>query len=496
MNNSLSYIRYHLWRDRNFLIVYCIFLISIFPLFSFGLHFSVNKTDRMTLFLIILFFVMFIVAFLLPIYLFHFLWNRREMDLYSCVGMKRKTFFTNIFFLGILYLWAFPGISLIITIPIIQVNFLDWEVLSIIGKIFTLTLLLYSFNTWAAIVSHSRLDAIILTVCYFIIPILLIASVMAMFSQYANEFIYCHLFDLFYESLLGNPLVRWLACLISVPTAGGLLIIEIILQFFVNETPVDFWLIPSGIWIIWLAICWIFYFGAKRSFILKKAEDAQTPTRSLWTYPMVISLLTLALFIFSYAWGYDHFLNPPFIVSVFLYFVLWFIAQRKIHIRLFQVVICIGLLICMFSAKSLFVQTSGFGFIQEKIPENIERLKIEITLNDMEESSYYTITTKVLDRKTEEKEMQELIKLQDRVIEDKKAEPDSSRWQSNAAVMVDVNFYFYIDDIEYTRHYTLMDDDADQKRDKYIALMNQLVEEGYVKQKQMEGLGVHSSTVA
>ena len=38
MNNSFAYIRYHIGRDRNFLILYGIVLVCMFPLLALGLQ--------------------------------------------------------------------------------------------------------------------------------------------------------------------------------------------------------------------------------------------------------------------------------------------------------------------------------------------------------------------------------------------------------------------------------------------------------------------------
>ena len=101
MNNSFAYIRYHIGRDRNFLILYGIVLVCLFPLLALGLQNNLKTRECLMILLFLLMAVMCVMALVLPVYLFHFLWNRREMDLYASVGMKRKTFYAHKYGIGV-----------------------------------------------------------------------------------------------------------------------------------------------------------------------------------------------------------------------------------------------------------------------------------------------------------------------------------------------------------------------------------------------------------
>ncbi|MFR9255598.1 MAG: hypothetical protein ACLVJ6_08905 [Merdibacter sp.] len=96
-----------------------------------------------------------------------------------------------------------------------------------------------------------------------------------------------------------HPLI---ASIISVPSAGILLAGEVPVQLMVEGIGNNVHLLPSGVWLVWLALSVALFFGARRSFITKKAEDAQTPTTSLFLYPCVICALTLALLLLSGGW--------------------------------------------------------------------------------------------------------------------------------------------------------------------------------------------------
>ena len=54
MNNSLNYIRYHMNRDRNFLILYGIALLCLFPLLALALKTILPPKDSVIVMLILL----------------------------------------------------------------------------------------------------------------------------------------------------------------------------------------------------------------------------------------------------------------------------------------------------------------------------------------------------------------------------------------------------------------------------------------------------------
>lgn len=187
MNNSFAYIRYHIGRDRNFLILYGIVLVCLFPLLALGLQNNLKTRECLMILLFLLMAVMCVMALVLPVYLFHFLWNRREMDLYASVGMKRKTFYAHKYGIGVAYLWLPPFVVLLLPMLLLRSGGMDLAVLEMMGKIFALVLLLYSLNVWIAIVCRSRLDAILMVVSYFVLPLLLILALQTLLVRHASR---------------------------------------------------------------------------------------------------------------------------------------------------------------------------------------------------------------------------------------------------------------------------------------------------------------------
>lgn len=123
MNNSLNYIRYHMKCDRNFLILYGIALLCLFPLLALALKTILPPKDSVIVMLILLGATQCCMAMILPLYLFHFLWNRREMDLYVCIAMKRKTLFIHKFLLGLLYLLVPTCLAFTLNMGILSIRF-------------------------------------------------------------------------------------------------------------------------------------------------------------------------------------------------------------------------------------------------------------------------------------------------------------------------------------------------------------------------------------
>ena len=124
----------------------------------------------------------------------------------------------------------------------------DLAVLEMMGKIFALGLLLYSLNVWIAIVCRSRLDAILMVVSYFVLPLLLILALQTLLVRHASLLVYCQPYDLLYEGVLTNPIIRWIASIISVPAAGILLAGEVPVQLMVEGIGNNVHLLPSGVW--------------------------------------------------------------------------------------------------------------------------------------------------------------------------------------------------------------------------------------------------------
>lgn len=487
MNSSLAYIRYHIWRDRDFLILYGISLLCIFPMLALGLHNSWNTEDSHLLMLFMFMISMFTMALLLPAYLFRFLWNRRELDLYACIGLKRKSFFTLKFLLGLGYLML-PCVAMSITFLIMGSSWISGDFLSIMGKTVCLSAVLYTIDVWIAVVCHSRIDAVLMIISYFVLPFLLMFSLLTLFLEYANELVYCQAYDLLVEGLLTNPLVRWIGSIISVPSAIILLVFEVLIEFTSASLPKNFWILPSGAWLLWLALCGMLFVGARRSFVLKKAEDAQSLTKSVFMYPVIISILTLSLLLISLSMRYEPLINAPLITSIFLYFILWFIAQRKIGIHIYHVVILAGLIILSVLTKELFLMSKGFGLIDERIDPYVEKLKVDIHLSEVYGDSHYVVTSSMFDQKNNAAKIEELIELQDMVIQDAKENyEETDTWADDTAVNIDVIFTYMEDQLEYTRYYTLVVHGDSELLDKYLEQIEQMQEQGLIVQEKREG---------
>lgn len=497
MNNSLAYIRYHLWRDRNFLILYGTVLLTLFPLLAFGLRSAIKLRQCTVVLLWMLLALMIVMALLLPIYLFDFLWDRRKMDLYACVGIKRKSLYACKYGIGMLYLWCPPFAAMLLTVFVLQNGSLFLEFSSTMGQIFLLALLLYSLNVWIAITCRSTLDAIVMVIGYFIVPFLLIFALWLLMYQNAQEFVYCYTYDLLYEGLLANPLIRWLVAIVSVPSACVLLANEMTAQMVVEGGVQQVQLLPVGAWVIWAALCVVLFFGAKRSFIAKRAEDAQTRTTAILLYPTLIAMLTLSLLLLSQSWrGQDwtpfSFLNPPLIAALFLFFVLGFVARRKICIRPRQ----IGVLCLLFAAvlvlKQSFLMSQGFGLINERISEQADQIQVEVSINSMS-GDYYHVST-VTAKQAENEEAVEMMRgLQETVIEDAKTQ--GAYWYENTDITIDISFRFMQNGTYCTRGYTLMANSGDERHQRYLDVLAQMQEEKLIVQEYKEGTTESESVV-
>ncbi len=489
MNNSLNYIRYHMNRDRNFLILYGIALLCLFPLLALALKTILPPKDSVIVMLILLGATQCCMAMILPLYLFHFLWNCREMDLYVCIAMKRKTLFIHKFLLGLLYLLVPTCLAFTLNMGILSIRFDQPYFALFAGKISTLMVLLYSFNVWIAVRCNSFLDAGVMVVCYFIVPIMLILALKNMFSSYAYELLYCQSYSVLYESLISNPLIRWIGSVLTVSSAGLMLIIEMTSKLSHVGMEKDFTymhLLPSGVWIVWLAIALIFFFAARRIFIAKKMEDAQTPSRSFFMYPMIIICFTLAMMLFSSDLNMESLFAPNIIASVFIYFLFWFVAQRKIKINWKQIAVLAVLLVLVMSSRKVFLMTNGFGMVDEKIPEDVQKMRVSFVLAKENADTYYlSCMSNELETDKYGEEVEALLRLQDQVIEDvKETRPEEVDWETSELYEIDIEFTFEVDKGEQSRYYTLFTNDK-QLFEQYLSYVNSLKSSNLIQRSEV-----------
>ncbi|MFR9255597.1 MAG: hypothetical protein ACLVJ6_08900 [Merdibacter sp.] len=155
-------------------------------------------------------------------------------------------------------------------------------------------------------------------------------------------------------------------------------------------------------------------------------------------------------------WYVYDFFNPPFIAAIFLYFILWFIAQRQVHVRARHVTILLALIASVFLLEQGFLTSNGFGLISERIDADAEKVQVEITMGMLYGDSYHSVTTAMFSRENNEPAVDELLELQDVVIEDAKAQAQEAvDIDNDQAMYYDITFRFKQSDALQTRSYVL-----------------------------------------
>ena len=109
MSNSIRWFGWQLRRDRGFLVFYIVALFCLFPLLTFAIY-SPEDDSFLYLELVILPILCIVaMACFMPSHLFAHLWNKRELDLYSSIPLKRAAMFSLRFFYRLVHLVCPPA---------------------------------------------------------------------------------------------------------------------------------------------------------------------------------------------------------------------------------------------------------------------------------------------------------------------------------------------------------------------------------------------------
>lgn len=428
MSSSLAYIRYAIHRDRSLLLLYAIILFCLFPLLAIVFISTPSVNNQTILFLVMPFLTAGGMSLFLPVYLFHYLWNRRQLDLYASIGMKRSAFFVTNAVLGLLYQFVPLLTAILCAVGIMQGCAYPFKLLPLFlsysGKLLLLCVVSYALNVWITIHCNSMLDAVLMMLAYCVVPLLLVFAVFLLASSHTADIVLCSASDVLLDLFEDNLLLRWLVSIINVPLAAGLLYSELALSGMLYEESSLFFehyhLLPSGAWIVWLLLAIGLLILARHAYLAKGAEESNRPTRSPLMYPAAIVGITLALLICAV----NMFVSPFYfsavtmmIAAVFLYFIAWFIAQRKVRVTWTQVWILIGLVGVVLSSQWLYVATSGFGLIDERIPKEADRFSLHVTVDYGTGDRSNSYDTRLLKQEKDDAIIAELYELQDDLIE-------------------------------------------------------------------------------
>ncbi|MGN1405236.1 MAG: hypothetical protein ACI4WM_03125 [Erysipelotrichaceae bacterium] len=320
----------------------------------------------------------FILCFVLPVLMFHHVQNKRSVDSYFALPVKRRNMaITSIVFaiLLIVFPWLFISLANIV------INFENiWSYLILFGIVTLSSIVLIMFNSAVYLLGNNNVDGIIIMICYSIIP-----------------FVFVWLYDTFlrqicygFYSVSGN-LISYL----SLISSSYLYLVDI------NNVE---HLLP---WAITLVAYFVFgYVGLINNYLKRKVERAETISSQIFAYPFVIYALTIILLTtvsVSYCNDNDFggMILLYFLITV-MFVVLRFIYQRKFKLEIKQIVVVLVTIILSISAVKIAFHYEGFGlsYLYDHNPKNMwvnynawncTNEELEKLLNEKYDLNYYTV---------------------------------------------------------------------------------------------------------
>lgn len=320
-------------------------------------------------------------ALIIPVLQFRYLLDQRAADLYLPLPIKRKQLFFMQFGLGLILLWLPNFVFLAAMLG-------NGAALSYVGGYSFLMLVLmfftfvqYSIDTFLVMQCHNRIDAILAMVGFLLAQLLLVATISGVLDNTVHHV-------LTGGGSLHEFFPQWLYYLLS-PVMSAVNSISALSYITTGENlsfNIALWQEYSGIDPLYIAAAAALAFAAincaMRAYERAKGENSEQKTTSKWIYPLLITLVSGCL-IFVNILSFEY-----FILTVILYFVMNFVAQRKIAVQPGMVVRFMVLAIAALGISRLLIDTKGFGLIHELYDRNeLAQVRVEITFNDMEDNS-------------------------------------------------------------------------------------------------------------
>lgn len=362
MNNEIrKYVDYYLRRNKKLLIFIYAVLFVVMPFFVLnqGSYADIN-TARATI-LMVYFIGGGVLAFLVPILNFRFMYEKRSCDLYFSLPIKKGKLFDIQFLLGLIVIFG-PLLSNVVltllimimkSIPVLELLLLLLVIL--IGLSFFI-IVQYTIFVFFLQKCNNRLDAIFINLSYLVLPGIFVGALMIFYGNQVSNLLVSHegmttsFFQFFSQDIIS---------LISVPYTAVVYILEVMNDLFEgwgNTLPFfSWWMIPY--WAMIMGVC--YYFGRK-SFIERREEYAENRSTSRFTYPFVILAITFLLLLMV---GVSF--HIVIIIIFMMYIGMLFFANRKIKLRLKHLLIFCVMYASVLGCSSLFQATKGFGVVQE-----------------------------------------------------------------------------------------------------------------------------------
>lgn len=399
--------------------------------------------------------------------------------MYSSIPLKRSTMFCIRYAAGLC--WLLVPITVIIALECLVLFLMHMppydmlHMLQSTAKLMVLSVLVYSLNVWIAIHCRNRSDALVMSIAYLLVPLIVVLGLYTIISNSIYDVSVGYSSSMQMSLLTDNELVRWLVNLMCAPISYGMICAEGFGSAIGSLEGVI--CLPQYIWIVWLMESVLLIVWSHRAYITMPGEESGQRTTYALMYPLMTHLLTLGLFLYAVDTDDAAFGKMLFVAAAFFFLLLSFIAQRQVRIRLRQLIALPLLAVCAFLLQVSSVQTSGFGLIQELIPADAERYRLIVTMDQYEEGQTVTLTTTWISAGKDDALIEVMRDFQEQVIDDAKDNSDEGIEESPQTL--DIQFDYASASGGGNREYFLFDPDGSLLR-KYSASIAQFSEEEHL----------------
>ncbi len=356
MNYQRAYLQWYFGRNHKKIIMAAAFLLvsMIIPIWNCA------AKDQMEMVIAVAYCLLALNtlgALILPILQFRYQMNQRACDLYLPLPISRKHMFFMQFGIGALLL-ALPNLIYEIAVLGSTAGRSYWKGYTFLMLMLLLfSFVLYCFNTFLVLRCHNLADAIFAVVGFLVAQLLLVAAIDSLLNNAVSKILpgggsAYEFFSMDLYMFL-SPVI----CAIRATEAIHVMVSDEIMHGFATWTQYcDIHPLHIALYAV-LAIVIIYF--AMRTYEKSKGEDSEQKTTSKWIYPSLITIVSGCL-IFENILSLNY-----FIFTVILYFIMNFVAQRKIAVRPEMVIRFIVLVAVAQVFSQSLIQTDGFGMVKD-----------------------------------------------------------------------------------------------------------------------------------
>lgn len=443
-----QYLKYLFKSHKHLLMIITIISFVIMPFFS-GINLLNGENFNNIYVAVNCLAIMFgcVASFFLPIYFFKFLYNKKSVDMYYSLPIKKEQLFLTTFLFSLL----------IVVIPI-SINYL-FVILEGIHKIsgfpylglFILMIFLFlsvqSLVTFVCMHCNNLIDSFVINILYMIVPMIVYFSLIMLIQSVET---------------VGNG--NYADASLSL-----LQYISLVYQSVQLGTSIDFIKLETPSIILWMILDIIFIVRACYLFVHKKAEDSQQQTSSVLAYPTMIGLMICAMLLWIYIFkDMSLFINLFEMIVIFIvYMILIFVQKRKIKIDMKSIIVFVCMNVLCLATTSLCQATNGFGLIREYVKDIQSVNRVSLTYYD-DDKTYAMVSS--------DKNVIQLVNdFQHQIVELKSQE------NKNADEHIySYNFEYNCQENYYQRNYGLIRSEHYQKAEQLFEdMMKTIKDKGY-----------------